>query len=56
MQTQAAYTALISSVEELDRLAKSGEQGDLKDDKGIVAAYDKCVERGDTLVSSLPAI
>lgn len=55
-KTQAAYAALISSVEELDRLAKKGEQGGLKDDKGIVAAYDKCIERGDTLVSSLPMI
>lgn len=56
-QAQAAYTSLISSVDELDGLASRGirEKGGLKDDKKILEVYGNCVERGSTLIGLLPA-
>lgn len=54
MQVDKAYKALISSVEELDRVASLGVKNGLKDDKSITAAYEKCVEQGNALVGALP--
>lgn len=53
-QVEKAYKSLISTVEELDRTASVGMKSGLKDDKEIVALYEKCVEQGNLLISTLP--
>ena len=55
-QTQAAYSALITSVDKLDGIASRGmrEKGGLKDDTELLEVYGKCVERGSALLDLLP--